>query len=74
MFPRVSVKATTAACVQRSLLMSAAHCMTLKLVQFLSMKLTQISAVLRKHVKLPCNDDDEDVCSHHAAEDAADDA
>ena len=74
MFPRVSVKATTAACVQRSLLMSAAHCRTLKLVQFLTMKLTQISAVMRKHVKLPCNDDDEDVCSHDAAEDDADDA
>ena len=68
------MKTTTAACVQRSLLMSAAHCMTLKLVQFLTMKLTQISAVMRKHVKLPCNDDDEDVCSHDAAEDDADDA
>ena len=74
MFATVSVKATTDACVQRSLLMSAAHCMTLKLVQFLTMKLTQRSAVMRKHVKLPCNDDDEDVRKHDAAEDDADDA
>ena len=63
----MSVKATTAPCVQRSLLMSVAHCRTLKLVQFLTMKLTQISAVLRKHMKLSCNDDDEDVCSHNPA-------
>ena len=74
MFPRVSVKATTDACVQRSLLMSAAYCMMLKLVPFLTVKLTQRSAVMRRHVKLPCDDDDEDDCNHDAAEDDADDA
>ena len=74
MFPRVSVKATTHACVQRSLLMSAAYCMTLKLVPFFIVKLTQRSAVMRGHVKLPCDDDDEDDCNHDAAEDDAHDA
>ena len=74
MFPRVSVKATTHACVQRSLLMSAAYCMTLKLVPFFTVKLTQRSAVMRGHVKLPCDDDDEDDCNHDACEDDAHDA
>ena len=74
MFATVSVKATTDACVQRSLLMSAAYCMMLKLVPFLTVKLTQRSAVMRRHVKLPCDDDDEDDCIHDAAEDDADDA
>ena len=74
MFPRVSVKATTDAFVQRSLLMPAAYCMLLKLVPFLTVKVTQRSAVMRRHVKLACDDDDEDDCNHDAAEDDADDA
>ena len=74
MFATVSVKATTDACVQRSVLMSAAYCMTFKLVPFLTVKLTQRSAVMRRHVKLPCDDDDEDDCNDDAAEDDADDA
>ena len=74
MFPPVSVKATTDACVPRSLLMSAAYCMTLKLVPFFIVKLTQRSAVMRGHVKLPCDDDDEDDCNHDACEDDAHDA
>ena len=74
MFPRVSVKPTTYACVQRSLLMSAAYCIALKLVPFFTVKLSQRSAVMRGHVKLPCDDDDEDDCNHDACEDDAHDA
>ena len=39
-----------------------------------TVKLTQRSAVMRGHVKLPCDDDDEDDCNHDAAEDDAHDA
>ena len=74
MFTTVSVKALTDACVQRSVLTSAAYCMTFKLVPFLTVKLTQRSAVMKRHVKLPCDDDDEDDCNDDAAEDDADDA
>ena len=74
MFTTVSVKALTDACVQRSVLTSTAYCMMFKLVLFLIVKLTQIRAVMTRHVKLPCDDDDEDDSDDDAAEDDADDA
>ena len=74
MFTTVSVEALTDACMQSSVLTSTAYCMTFKLVLFLTVKLTQIRAVMTRHVKLPCDDDDEDDSDDDAAEDDADDA
>ena len=47
--------------------------MTFKLVLFLTVKLTQIRTVMTRHVRLPCDGDDEDDSDDDAAEDDADD-
>ena len=62
-----------ALCVLRWVLRFTACCMTFMLVLVLTVKMTQIRTVMTRHVKLQCDDDDEDDSDDDAAEDDADD-
>ena len=54
--------------------LGSAYCITRKLVPFFIVKLSQRSAVMRGHVKLPCDEHGGDDCNHDACEDGAHDA